>query len=297
MRDIYQGVYINLARSQKRNEYIKNHLQEIGLLPYFQRFEALDGDTFCPSMGGKTLTFYEKACFASHLAIMKQLAGHGKHLHIVEDDAYMHKNTKNVLNQALKQKSVSDTWDILYLGLYHPIEESVYRYIRDNQALEDSLHLFDVRSVPRSIFGAFSLVIHKDSIAKVVEMLERDLYRTQIDHLYRRYILEGSLRGSSFLPMLAYPRADIFDSDMKNRTISSDLLLSDELFAFSLKALFQGTSMREIYDEIILFATKNKIPISHTTTNPALNDVLEAIKQSAQPVLDKRKAYFAKRDK
>ena len=297
MRVIYQGIYINLARSQKRNEYIKNHLQEIGLLPYFQRFEALDGDTFCPTTGGKVLTFYEKACFSSHLTIMKQLAGQGKHLHIVEDDAYMHKNTKNVLNQALKQEGVSDTWDILYLGLYHPIEESVYRYIRDNQALENSLHLFDVRSVPRSIFGAFSLIIHKDSIAKVVEMLERDLYRTQIDHLYRRYILEGSLRGSSFLPMLAYPRADAFSSNMKNRTIPADLLFSDELFALSLRALFQGTDMREIYDKIIAFTRNNQISTSSQIINPTLSDVLEALKQSAQPVLDKRKAYLTKRDK
>ena len=297
MKDIYQGVYINLARSTKRKTYIENHLKELGLFSYFRRFEAFDGDSFRPSEGNAHLTSYEKACFASHLEIMQKLANDDKHLHIIEDDAKMDADIKPVLHQMLTQNFAHAKWDMLFLGLYHPIESYTYEHILQKISGNSDLHVFDMKQMQSSIFGAFSLVIHKNSIGKIVQMLERDLYKMQIDHLYRSYILNGALKGVSFLPMLAYPKTDVFGSDMKNRTIPEDLLFSEELFACSLKALMRGANMQEVYDEIATLATKNSITLTPPKQNLALDDVLKALIQSAQPVLDRRTAYLAQQDK
>jgi GR25 family glycosyltransferase involved in LPS biosynthesis len=114
MNDYFDKIYcINLNKRPDRwslssTEFSKNNL-------IVQRFAAVDGDTITET---KNLNKWERACFMSHVTLLKEMIDKGyDRILILEDDIEFINNLQDYFLRNIK--FIPEDWNMLYLGGNH----------------------------------------------------------------------------------------------------------------------------------------------------------------------------------
>jgi len=109
-----KGYYINLDRRTDRREYIKNVLQDIGLLDFCERFSAVDGQQYDNYV-------MRHHCFSqTFVNLFKQALDLGvENIVVFEDDFAIYENgLQNIENSLSQIKNNNLDWDLIYFGGY-----------------------------------------------------------------------------------------------------------------------------------------------------------------------------------
>ena len=94
---MYQGFYINLDRDDGRRNLLEQHLEKVGLASRYIRFPAIDANTI--TYGPDAVPGWAAlGCTLSHLSVIKNQINKEMHLHIIEDDAILHRDIGRVLH-------------------------------------------------------------------------------------------------------------------------------------------------------------------------------------------------------
>ena len=254
LSDIYHGTYINLAQSTDRRAYIQAHLQELGLAPYFSRFEAIDGSVYAQPATKHKLTNREKACFKSHTLAMERCQHDDKHLHIIEDDTMMHADTKKTLHHCLCENGFDD-FDIIFCGL-SIWDLSAKLYERSEQKANTSYKLLDLGET-LNYAGLYSYIINKNSIQKILAILYKHKFVNSIDLVLRYFTENKVLRAYCLMPMLAKPNyhfastIDPINSDRTKQHNLSERAFSHAHFKYLTDLFYKGEKLENVYHKIV----------------------------------------------
>lgn len=171
--------YVNLSHRKDRLDHMRNQLEKVGLTAYRtpgilpndckgdrKRFEFLLKRT--PGAFG---------CWESQVQIMEKALMRGQHAFIMEDDVILSQDVQKRLSY-LENWSKTHSFDILWGGgTYHL---PAFWHTGNNPDLQGAYLGRDAELTddPRMIrtYGAFSThcyIVHKDSIEKVLKMLDR----------------------------------------------------------------------------------------------------------------------------
>ncbi len=169
----YQGVYINLAQSKKRNESITNQLKSLGFEHLYKRFNAIrasfDGDPLKAPMKNAEL-----GCWLSHLEVIKQSMNDDMHLHVLEDDALLNP-LLSTMPSLFNWLDGQTDWDIVYTDVYFhppPSPDIFYQFTMASDQFKKNrkLELISLNTI--QVTGTTSYFINKRSLKKVYSLLE-----------------------------------------------------------------------------------------------------------------------------
>jgi GR25 family glycosyltransferase involved in LPS biosynthesis len=168
---MYQGFYINLDRAVERRHLLELQLEQAGLADRYCRFPAIDGQqiTYGPDAvpGSAAL-----GCTLSHLSVLKSQLGSEKHLHILEDDAVLHRDIARVFEAFLCQEHLPD-WDVLMTDLFVPPDVYLFKLLHQKykeSAETGAISFMDIGTW--DFAGASSYFVNKGSKEKFLQMME-----------------------------------------------------------------------------------------------------------------------------
>lgn len=165
---MYRGFYINLDRDNDKREAIQKNLSDIGLAGNYERVEAVDG-TAVSEQYSSMLTPGELGCWMSHLGILQGQIGQGRHIHILEDDALVHKGIAKVFAGFCEQVT---RWDLFFTDFFVPHDIYLFKLLHgalEHYRQSGELRIFRLDNIKFAC--ATSYFVHKDSIGKLYRLL------------------------------------------------------------------------------------------------------------------------------
>jgi GR25 family glycosyltransferase involved in LPS biosynthesis len=170
---MYQGVFLNLPRSETRRAALLKHLAEVGAAERYRHYEAIDGRAVAAQHPTK-LDPGNLGLWLSHEKVLQECGATPKsHLHIIEDDAILPRNAVPVFDDLLRQvtQSIPD-WDLLFTDVFiapsteffAALSEKVRHYARTKSHV-----LMDLSRIPFSCTS--SLFINRASLTKYARLI------------------------------------------------------------------------------------------------------------------------------
>lgn len=217
----YKGYYINLEKDTTRKESIENQLNRFSFHNY-ERFEAINGSHLkakYPKLDNGSL-----GCAFSHIEILKQNLESNTHLHILEDDAILHKSMPQVFEALHTQVE----WDIIYTDIYFSFLAPEFFYqlnaIYKNKQEPSLINLKKI-----NFSAATSYFINKKSIKKLYTLLNDDWDKDiKHDDFINNLVQNGRLNAFVIFPFISTLSSHSQDSTI-NEKYSSNLLAIDAL--------------------------------------------------------------------
>lgn len=206
------GFYINLDRSTDRDAWMREQLDRLGL-PWVRRVPAVDGATLAPRPGSPLLPG-EIACFASHLAVIREAPADAFTL-VLEDDTELSPQALEVLTQAVagglpgadvlvlecqhhfSLAHVAALWSAAHKHFLPDASGGVTRRIRGIELMEAAQFYK---------WGCPAYLVTPAGRAKLLPLLERwfaEGPQRPIDRLLEAAFVSGELRGLIAMPFLA----------------------------------------------------------------------------------------------
>jgi GR25 family glycosyltransferase involved in LPS biosynthesis len=214
----YSGFYINLDRSLQRKEEIVSQLRELQLLSHYSRFPAADGNVL--KVKKSPLRTGEIGCFTSHYLLLEKNLNQASHLHVIEDDVVLSRATNPILQSLLNSGSL-DNFDIVFTDTCVPFDLFIireYKSLFDSSIEKDesgrilSVKKYTIINLKELYVAATSsFLIHKNSIAKLYTILQREMRRgplKPVDFFIRDKIREGVIRAACIFPFITSIRLD-----------------------------------------------------------------------------------------
>lgn len=146
------------------------HMRASGIA--LDRFAAVDAAQAKALRIPGTLTWAEKACFASHLRCIQVAAGASRPAWIAEDDVVFGRQTQRRLDAALA--AIGDRpWDLLFTNIHATSASGMADLFRIDRKLRakgatDVLDLADM-----AFIGAPSYLVNPASVARILDLAER----------------------------------------------------------------------------------------------------------------------------
>ncbi len=219
----YLGFYINLDRSPQRRIGIVTQLEELQLLSQYSRFPAADGNVL--NLKESSLRTGEIGCFTSHYLLLEKNLTQTHHLHVIEDDVILSRDTNPTLKMLLDSESF-DNFDILFTDTLLPFDSLAireYKTLFDNSVERNesgkitSIKKYTVIDLRQCFFACTSsFVIHRNSIVKLYQLLQQEIKmgpRYPIDLFIRDKVYAGEIRAGCIFPFITSIRLEhMFDS-------------------------------------------------------------------------------------
>ncbi|UFS72788.1 glycosyltransferase family 25 protein [Geomonas sp. RF6] len=192
-----------MDRAVERRKLLEQHLQDAGLSQRYARFPAIDGTaiTYGPdAVAGSPVL----GCTLSHLSIVKDQLDSGKHLHIIEDDAILHRDIGRVLEHFATHEQAPE-WDVLMTDLFLPPDLYLFKYLHEKyvESMKSGTVTFiDIQSW--EFAGATSYFVNKDSKEKFLRMMEHGFSdHTPYDIRLRTLAKNGMLKVFTCFPFFS----------------------------------------------------------------------------------------------
>ncbi len=177
---------VNLKKDKKRKQYIQNISKKIGIKPTF--IEAINGKEF-PNIDkylfpektiktiGRLLGKSEIGCILSHQSIYKQiLCKKIPYALILEDDIYINKQIKKILN-SLEKNIKKKTFDTILLG-YHGIYSRTDLKLKSK--VEKNIYTnFNIIKLKEKAYGTYGYIISLNGAKKILQQSSQ--YHSPID--------------------------------------------------------------------------------------------------------------------
>jgi GR25 family glycosyltransferase involved in LPS biosynthesis len=253
----YKGFYINLDKSIDRRIFIEHQLRQCNVLDIYNRFSAIDGKDI---INNSTLMDCELACKQSHINILFENKNSDKHIHIIEDDIRISQQHNDLLNQFFTFHEDKD-WDILFTGFQIPLSSRQIDFLVSIYSEKKEITFFNMQNF--LFVGAFSYLINKKSIPKIIDIYNKSDINMPIDFILRKHIcLDKDLTAYSVFPMFIRHAGD-FKTTMEGRYFE---LTYEYQYLFQ-KPFIIDTDINEIFKEIQQYAQKIKYKIQNTDIN------------------------------
>jgi len=267
--DSYRGYYINLTKDTHRNKAILENLKELNL-NHYERFDAYDGTELLKEYQTE-LDRGSLGCGFSHKGILEQNIDCDRHLHILEDDAILHKYLPNIFD-SVKEKI---EWDIIYTDIYFSFLSPASFYIFHEKyklyKQKGDLSVLNLKGVEFS--GASSYFVNKKSIKKLHNFLSADWYKySKHDSYINTLVQKGELNAYVIVPFVS-----TLSHHSENSTIdekySSNMLAMDTLRkAFYIDAPLQELS-KKLENEIKKIESSDMLDIYTNSTKISLDNL------------------------
>lgn len=263
---MYQGFYINLDRASKRRIQLEQQLAEAGLAERYSRFAAIDGAriSYGPDArpGSPVL-----GCTLSHLSVVKHQLDSGTHLHILEDDAVLHRDVARVFDCFANHDQVQE-WDVFMTDIFLPPDVYLFKYLHHKykeSAATGSISFLDIGGW--EFAGATSYFVNEKSKKRFLQLMEhgfpaetpydlrmRALAKNRMLKIYTCFPFYSTLSASSsdstiagsfepVLPLSEYRRSFYIEPELEriNRNLSSSITakpdLHDQIYLNLVRAL------------------------------------------------------------
>ncbi len=218
---MYKGYYINLKKDRKRDKGMKRRLKKLRLNNY-SRFEAVLGSEVYHKYN-TSISSGELGCSLSHLSLLGSNLSSATHIHILEDDALLHKLLPTVLQNINTQVD----WDIIYSDVYFSLLDSItfYKIYEECTSFKSGgeVSFVNLRGILYS--GATSYFVNKKSIRKLYNLLntQKSLH-VKSDTYINSLVQEGKLNAYVMIPFLS----TLSDESVKS---TIDESYNDNMFA------------------------------------------------------------------
>jgi hypothetical protein len=231
-----EGRFINLARSTGRRAALEADLARFGAAERYRRFEAVDGAGIEASAG---LSPGQRGCLLSHLGLLREYAGAGRDLHIIEDDVVFGPRTVTFMDQTMHHALAG--FDMVYTDVSPVLDLklslAIARACRE-VGLEDGTGPRALIHVPLAGLMAMattSYVVAGRAIGTLAQAVEHELAvaPAPIDLIYHRLISRGQISACCMAPFLTSVRPP----DEAGSTIDA-VARPMELIAYLIRAPF-----------------------------------------------------------
>lgn len=263
---MYQGFYINLDRAVKRRAQLEQLIAEAGLAERYARFAAIDGSaiTYGPGAvpGSAAL-----GCTLSHLSIVKNQLDSGTHLHIIEDDAVLHRDIARVFERFVNHGQIRE-WDLFMTDIFLPPDVYLFKYLHakyKESAATGSISFLDIGEW--DFAGSTSYFVNEKSKKRFLQLMEhefpphtpydlriRALAKNKILKVYTCFPFYSTLSASSsdstiaggfepVLPLSEYRRSFYIDAELASintnlsKSATSEPGLHDQIYINLVRSL------------------------------------------------------------
>jgi GR25 family glycosyltransferase involved in LPS biosynthesis len=251
----YQGFYINLTRSENRNQSMINQLNLLDFGHLYKRFNAIEA-SFEGDADKAPMKNAELGCWLSHIAVIKQSMNDDMHLHILEDDALLNPILSTIPSLFNWLDDQTD-WDIVFTDVYFhppPSPENFYRFIMASDQFKKSkkLELISLNSI--NVTGLTSYFINKRSLKKVYALL-KDQWQSgkTIDIFIAQLIKNKQLNAFVTAPFITS-----INPDLSSVSTIGDYGASTSILDLLRRSLYIGSTADNLYQEA-LNKTENQL--------------------------------------
>jgi GR25 family glycosyltransferase involved in LPS biosynthesis len=209
------GRYINLDRSEARRAVVEAQIERFDLKDRYTRFAAIDGASRPPAGGLKP---GEVGCFLSHYEVLREHAGDGRHVHVLEDDVVFGPQTATIIDMVADQ-TLGEV-DILYTDVSPNFNQvlflSMVEHLRGT-GMTDPVQrtVFNGRPFPLNIAfltlggqaftGANAYIVGHRSIERLVAAMAAEIARgptMPVDVFYAELFSSGAFSARCTVPFL-----------------------------------------------------------------------------------------------
>ncbi len=223
---MYDGFYINLKTSTKRNQKLRENLKSLCILDRYTRIEGVNGKEEYPKHPDIGINAGSLGVALSHQKILQENLDNPRHLHILEDDAFLHKSVTEVFTGACDKVE----WDIIFTDVYFSIL-SIQNFYKLNKKMKNfkennSVSLINLYSIPFK--GSTSYFIHKNSIRKLHHLICQDTFQIKNDCHINNLVQKKKITALAFIPFVTTLSSKSTCSTI-NESYNSNLLALDIL--------------------------------------------------------------------
>jgi GR25 family glycosyltransferase involved in LPS biosynthesis len=247
----FRGYYINLDRSIDRLIFIEHQLRENNILSLYKRVEAIDVNNV---VNNSKLTDSENACRYSHIKALKD-ADKNYHIHIIEDDVTFVDNHFAILENTISV--LNNDWDILLTGVQMPLIKKQIDFLLKVIDSKNNLSIMDMNQI--LFVGAFSYVVNKNSIDKMLNTYETSDKNIPFDFILRNNIcFSNNIKAKLIFPMITKHSGEFYTT-MLDRPFE---LTYDFQYLFQ-KALILNSNYEKVMSEVITISQSYGIDIQN----------------------------------
>lgn len=255
---MYQGVFLNLPRSEKRRTALLAHLAEVGAADRYRHFPAVDGRAVA-AQHPTSLAPGNLGLWLSHEQVLQMLGPTPTaHLHLIEDDAVLPRNAVPQFEGMLQRlDQEAPDWDLLFTDVFlapHPGWFRQFANFRQRHAETGKHTLVDLANA--FFAGTSSLFINKASVGKYAALLAGNWQRgLPIDIFLRSLVNEGKLKAYLTVPHLTSISPEANASEISGRFHRSRQVC--ELYR---RAFFQEANLVALLEEMQSLTATAKVP-------------------------------------
>jgi hypothetical protein len=213
---VYQGYYFNLARNKTRLAALTEHLQRVGALERYQRFDAVDGRAIAGALDSK-LPAGALGLWLSHEKLLQVDSRPPLHLHVIEDDAILAKNPVMPFDRLLRHADEKLEWDLIFTDVIVPVSWKVFsRFSEQMKVFEQSGNhvLLSLANIDFSATSSFFL--NKTSAAKYAALISGGWASGMpLDIYMRQLVRKGQLKAYITLPFMTSISTQSVRSDIR----------------------------------------------------------------------------------
>jgi len=241
---MYRGFYINLDRDAERRVLLEERLAAAGLAGRYSRFAAIDGKTI--TYGPDAVNGYAAlGCLLSHLSILKNQRDCGEHLHIIEDDALLHKDVGRAF-EAFVTHEERQEWDILMTDVFLPPDLYLFKYL--HQKYQESQRTGSISFLDIGAWefaGANSYFVNKSSIAKMLQLVEHG-FKPEIPYDIR---IKNLAKQNLLKVYVCFPFLSTLSESCADSTIAGSFQHVQPLFEYR-RSFYVGADLAKINDNL-----------------------------------------------
>lgn len=213
---MFTGFYLNLDRNTARRGSLTRHLEEVGALPRYRRFEAVDGRAVAPAYQ-TDLDPGSLGLWLTHERLMQSVGSPDAHLHLIEDDVILARDAVAVIDRTPAVADQLGEWDLIFTDVFVPIVAEVFRVLAEKVGMFEASgrrSLLDLADIPFA--STSSVLINRASVRRYADLITgRWAGGVPIDLHLRRLVRERRLKAYLTVPFLTSFSPDSLASDIR----------------------------------------------------------------------------------
>jgi GR25 family glycosyltransferase involved in LPS biosynthesis len=224
----FRGFFINLDRNRARLHQMNTQLADLGMTALYTRIAAVDGSTLGPEYQTE-LDRGNLGLWLTHERLIEANRASDRHLHIMEDDALLPKDTLANFSIILDRADKNfPAWDLLFTEIYLQMGVAIFRVVaKAKEAFQQhgQVGLAPLKQIPFA--GTSSIFINKRSLDKYLRLMKGNWTKGYpIDLFLRSLVAGGALNALVTLPFLTTLSPTTTDSDIRGELNAGHLVLN-----------------------------------------------------------------------
>lgn len=245
---MYQGFYVNLARSEERRRALTRHLVEIGAAARYQRIEGVDGRAVAEQYQ-TTLDPGNLGIWLSHDKLLEASRESHVHLHFIEDDTVLVKNAVSKFDALLAEADARFSgWDLVFTDIHVPTDNvPVFCKLSEimvNFQQTRRIALIDLKDTAFACTSSFFL--NRQSVDKYTRLMSNQWkFGSVLDLYIRDLVNHGLLKAYVTVPFQTSVSPSVLQSDIRG-----DLDCSRAVYTIYRRAFFEDADLPSLDAEL-----------------------------------------------